>query len=83
MPRFEGNYLLMTHGMALMKIPFNAAQANQGYPLLMQPFMTATGIDADCLRGKVSDVVITFCNEIYQKCLILTQVCPRLIYSAI
>lgn len=54
MPRYEGNYLLLTHGMALMKIPFDASESKKGVPLLVKPFMTATGIDVDCLRGKVS-----------------------------
>ena len=43
--------------MALMKIPFDASDSNKGYPVLMQPFMTATGIDVDCLQGKVNKAI--------------------------
>ena len=36
-----------------MKIPFDAAPMNPGVPMYMKRFMTATGLDIDCFKGKV------------------------------
>ena len=37
-----------------MKVPFNATRYNPGVPIYMQASMTATALDIDCLKGKVS-----------------------------
>ncbi len=40
--------------MALLKVPFDASSdENVGMPIVVRPHQTATGIDVDCLRGKV------------------------------
>ena len=53
-PTFDGNYLIASQGMALMKVPFTASKAKPGIPLLVRSMQTATGLDVDCLSGKVT-----------------------------
>ena len=36
-----------------MKVPFDATPAKKGVPVVVEPFQTATGVDADCLRGRL------------------------------
>ena len=35
----------------LLQVPFDATPAKKGVPIVVEPFQTATGVDADCLRG--------------------------------
>ena len=51
MPVYDGNYLVSSQGMALMKIPMNSQRP--GSPIYVKSFMTAAGLDVDCFRGKV------------------------------
>ena len=34
-------------------MPFDATPAKKGVPIVVEPFQTATGVDADCLRGRL------------------------------
>ena len=52
-PKYEDQYLIASQGMALMKVPFDAMPSNPGVPIYIKAFMTATGLDIDCLKGKV------------------------------
>jgi hypothetical protein len=55
-PRYDGNFLLMSQGMSIIKVPLDSGnpKAKPGYPVIVLPKQMATGIDIDCLRGKVS-----------------------------
>ena len=50
-PVYDGNFLVSSQGSALMKIPMSGQ--SPGYPIVVQSYMTAVGIDVDCFRGKV------------------------------
>lgn len=52
-PSFSGDFLILSQGMALMKVPFDASASKMGTPILVKPFQTATGVDTDCLRGQI------------------------------
>jgi len=54
LPTYDGNYLISSQGMALMKVPFDAGKAKQGMPIYVKPFMTAAAFGIDCFKGKVS-----------------------------
>lgn len=49
-PTYEGNFLLMGQGMTVVRVPFDAASAKPGQPVLVHPKQMATGIDIDCIR---------------------------------
>ena len=53
-PQFKDSYLIASQGMALMKVPFNATRYNPGVPIYMQASMTASSLDIDCIKKKVS-----------------------------
>ena len=53
MPTYTDQYIIASQGMALMKVPFDATPSSPGVPIYMKAFMTATGLDIDCLKGKV------------------------------
>ena len=36
-----------------IEVPFDATPAKKGVPVVVEPFQTATGVDADCLRGRL------------------------------
>ena len=54
MPTYTDQYIIASQGMALMKVPFDATPSSPGVPIYMKAFMTATGLDIDCLKGKVN-----------------------------
>jgi hypothetical protein len=64
-PEFKDSYLIASQGMALMKVPFNASRYNPGVPIYMQASMTATSLDIDCLKGKVSFFLILSYEELH------------------
>ena len=53
LPTYEGNYLISSQGMALMKVAFDSNKAKPGLPIYVKPFMTAADFAIDCFRGKV------------------------------
>ena len=53
LPTYEGNYLISSQGMALMKVPLDASKTKPGLPIYVKPFMTAADFGVDCFRGKV------------------------------
>ena len=59
-PVYDGNYLVSSQGMALMKIPMNSQKP--GSPIYVKSFMTAAGLDVDCFRGKVQFFVTETSN---------------------
>nr|XP_040583540.1 nidogen-like [Lepeophtheirus salmonis] len=52
-PEHDGNFIFMAHGMALMKVPFSASKSNPAMPIFIGAGEMATGIDVDCITGKV------------------------------
>ena len=50
-PVYDGNFLISSQGSSLMKIPINGQ--SPGFPIVVQSYMTAAGIDVDCFRGKL------------------------------
>ena len=57
-PQFKDSYLIASQGMALMKVPFNATRYNPGVPIYMQASMTASSLDIDCIKKKVSKSMV-------------------------
>ena len=53
-PSHEGNFLFASLGMIINKVGFDATKSNPGYPIVTSG-KTATGLDIDCLKGKVSN----------------------------
>ena len=49
-PRFEGDFLLLAQGMMIFKVPFSGKGSK---PINIQSSQVATGIDIDCMKGKV------------------------------
>ena len=39
--------------MAVVKVPFDSTRARPGVPVSLKSAQTATGIDIDCMKGKV------------------------------
>lgn len=56
MPKYDSDYLLLAHNIALMKVPLAADGSNKGQPLVIRSMQTAVGLDIDCLNGKVSEI---------------------------
>lgn len=61
-PTFQGDYILFTQGMSILRMPLDsdgAQQQSAGYPLITRSGQTPVGLDVDCLTGHVywSDVV--------------------------
>ena len=54
LPVFDGNYLISSQGMALMKLGMDANRVKPGLPIYVKPFMTAAAFGIDCFKGKVS-----------------------------
>ena len=48
-PVFDGDYLVVSQGMSLIKVPFTS----KGTPIYFRPLMTATSVDVDCFEGKM------------------------------
>ena len=46
-PVFEGDFLVVSQGMSLIKVPFDA----RGTPIYFRPLMTATSVDVDCFKA--------------------------------
>ena len=57
-PRHDGDYLIFTQGMSLLKIPMQPTRQDKGNLLLTKPHQIPAGLDIDCLHGLVywSDV---------------------------
>jgi len=49
-PRYEGNFLILAQGMALVKVPFSGRGSK---PINVNSKQNAAGVDIDCSRGKV------------------------------
>ena len=49
-PRFEGNFMLVAQGMMIFKVPFSGKGSK---PIVIQSTQVATGIDMDCMKGKI------------------------------
>ncbi|GAB6025426.1 hypothetical protein CHUAL_011172 [Chamberlinius hualienensis] len=52
-PKFEGNFLLASQGMTIVRLPLQAARGDHGKPVIMQPNQMVIGIDVDCGAGHV------------------------------
>ncbi len=52
---YEGNFLLLGHGMAVVKVQLDGTKRKPTAPVSLRSSQTATGLDTDCLRGKVWD----------------------------
>lgn len=50
-PIYEGNTIISSQGMALMKLSLDTRQ--KGIPIFVKSFMTAAGLDVDCFKGKL------------------------------
>ena len=57
-PRHDGDYLLFTQGMSLLRLPLQPTKEDKGRLLLTKPHQIPAGLDVDCLNGLVywSDV---------------------------
>ncbi|KAK7069005.1 Calcium ion binding [Halocaridina rubra] len=50
-PDHEKNLLLINQGLSVLRMPADA-EGGSGYPIHVEPFMTAVGADVDCLAGR-------------------------------
>ncbi|XP_047498425.1 nidogen-like [Penaeus chinensis] len=50
-PDHEKNLLLINQGLSVLRMPADP-RAGGGFPIHVEPFMTAVGADVDCLQGK-------------------------------
>jgi nidogen (entactin) len=57
-PRHDGDYLIFTQGMSLLRIPLEPTKEDVGRLILTKPHQIPAGLDVDCLQGYVywSDV---------------------------
>jgi nidogen (entactin) len=57
-PRHDGDYLIFTQGMSLLRIPLQPTKEDVGKLILTKPHQIPAGLDVDCLQGYVywSDV---------------------------
>ena len=57
-PRHDGDYLIFTQGMSLLRMPLQPTKEDKGKLLLTKPHQIPAGLDVDCLDGLVywSDV---------------------------
>ena len=59
-PKHEGNFLLISHGMSILRAPIHPSSSSSSIsrPIYVQVFQSAVGIDIDCHSGRVywSDV---------------------------
>ncbi|KAI9561912.1 hypothetical protein GHT06_012874 [Daphnia sinensis] len=57
-PKHDGKFLLISHGMSILRVPIQPSPSKPGRPIFVQIFQAAVGIDIDCHEGRVywSDV---------------------------
>ena len=66
-PRFEGDYIMFTQGMSLLRIPFQPTKTDRGQLILTKPYQIPVGLDTDCLKGQVywTDVAHGSINRVF------------------
>lgn len=52
-PRQEGNFLLVNHGLATIRLPVQPTPSNPGYPIHLHARQSAIGLAIDCVDGRV------------------------------
>ena len=53
MPTYDGNYLISSQGLALMKVANEEGRSRPGLPVFVKSLMTAADLSIDCSKGKV------------------------------
>jgi len=51
-PQFESDILLLNQGLSVLRMPVDVHTAGGGYPIAVDPFMSAVGGDIDCFSGR-------------------------------
>ncbi|KAF2367526.1 EGF domain [Trinorchestia longiramus] len=51
-PIFESNILLLNRGVSVLRMPISSHTQGGGYPISVDPFMSAVGADVDCFAGR-------------------------------
>ena len=53
MPSYDGDYLIFSQGMSLLRLPLTPAEENPGQLLITRSHSTPVSLDVDCAKGHI------------------------------